>query len=275
MELYTKTAYQQARLLTNKYSTSFSSSSRLFEKSIQPYIYAIYGFVRIADEVVDTYKGSDTLKLLNDLENHTYEQLSNSIPFSTNPIVHAFVDTAKRYDIGKDLIEPFFNSMRTDISKSIFNQQEYEEYIYGSAEVIGLMCLKVFCDDNIILYKELAPGARTLGSAYQKVNFLRDMKSDYDERGRVYFPGVSYNTFSEADKNKLEDDILSEFKTAKQVIPNIPISARKAISTSFEYYYALLGEIKKQSAEELTMHRIRVRNSKKLRIFIKKGLLGL
>lgn len=272
MELYTKTAYQQAELLTNQYSTSFSSSSRLFDKTIRPHIYAIYGFVRIADEVVDTYQGDNILELLNDLENHTYEQIEKDTPFSTNPIVHAFVNTAKKFHITEELIGPFFDSMRMDIGKADFNQEEYNQYIYGSAEVIGLMCLKVFCKGDEALYLELEEGAKKLGSAYQKVNFLRDMKSDYEERGRVYFPGVDYNNFTETDKTRLEEDIKSEFLAAKQVIPRIPDSARKAIDTSYAYYYALLQQIEKHPASEIVKRRIRVPDSQKLAIFIKKGL---
>lgn len=275
MELYTKTAYQQAELLTNKYSTSFSSSSRLFASDIRPHIYAIYGFVRIADEIVDTYQGEDSLDLLNNLEDHAYEQMAKEIPFSTNPIVHAFVHTAKQYKITKELIKPFFDSMRMDIDTSTYSDEEYENYIYGSAEVIGLMCLKVFCEGDEGLYNELSLGARKLGSAYQKVNFLRDMKSDFDERGRVYFPGVNYKTFSDSDKTKIEADIKQEFDAAQKVIPNIPTSARQAIKTSYAYYYTLLEEIEKLPASEIVTRRIRVPNSKKLVIFIRKGLLDL
>lgn len=275
MELYTKTAYQQAELLTNKYSTSFSSSSRLFASDIRPHIYAIYGFVRIADEIVDTYQGEDSLELLDNLEKHAYEQMEKKVPFSTNPIVHAFVHTAKLYNITEDLIRPFFVSMHMDIDASNYSDKEYEKYIYGSAEVIGLMCLKVFCEGDEDLYKELASGARKLGSAYQKVNFLRDMKSDFDERGRVYFPGVSYKNFSDSDKAKIEEDIKQEFKAAKKVIPNIPTSARQAVKTSYAYYYTLLEEIEKLPATEIITKRIRVPNSKKLKIFVLKGLLDL
>lgn len=271
MELYEKTSYELAQKLTTNYSTSFSLSSRLFDTSIRRHIYAIYGLVRVADEIVDTYQGKDADVLLNELEAHVYQQLKSDTPFSPNPIVHAFVLTAHKFAINRALIAPFFQSMRTDLTETSFTKEAYEEYIYGSAEVIGLMCLKVFTRGDRSSYKKLEKGAAALGSAYQKVNFLRDMKADYDERGRCYFPGVTFPNFNDTQKQSLEAEIEQEFLIAKDYIAQLPQAARRAVSTSYEYYWELLITIKKASAEDIKSRRLRVPSSKKLSIYLKSG----
>lgn len=271
MELYEKTSYELARKLTNNYSTSFSLSSRLFSPAIRPHIYAIYGLVRVADEIVDTYQGLDASKLLDELEAHVLEQLASKTPFSPNPIVYAFVAAAQKFSIDAPLITPFFDSMRTDLAAKTFTQSEYDTYIYGSAEVIGLMCLKVFVDGDDTEYEKLEKGARALGSAYQKVNFLRDMKADYDERGRCYFPGVSYQTFTIHQKMLIETDIEKDFVTARAYITELPAGARKAVRTSFHYYWQLLELLKKASVEDVKGQRLRVPSAKKLTIYLKAG----
>ena len=262
MDLYTKTSYELSRTLTLRYSTSFSKSSQLFDTSIRKYIFAIYGLVRIADEIVDTYQGKDSEALLDTLENDTYAAIKAG--YSTNPIIHAFADTFRKFDIDRSLIKGFFKSMRTDIAQTSFTQKQYETYIYGSAEVIGLMCLKVFVHGDADEYKHLEPGAKVLGAAYQKVNFLRDIASDYNDRGRVYFPGVNFETFSEADKRAIEKDIAADFKIARGAILQLPKNARKAVRLSFEYYNELLRTIEKTSAETLKTTRVSVPNTKKL-----------
>lgn len=271
MELYEKTSYELARKLTNNYSTSFSLSSRLFSAAIRPHIYAIYGLVRVADEIVDTYQGPDASKLLDELESHVLEQLAASSPFSANPIVQAFVTTAQKFSIDPSLIEPFFASMRTDLTAKDFSKEAYNEYIYGSAEVIGLMCLRVFVDGDDAEYEKLAEGARALGSAYQKVNFLRDMKADYEERGRCYFPAVSFSSFSFHQKLLIEADIEKDFVTARSYLNDLPIGARKAVRTSYRYYWQLLETLKKASVEDVKGQRLRVPSSKKLTIYLKAG----
>ena len=210
MELYSKVSSLLAQLLTRKYSSSFSSASRLFPKQVQIHIYNIYGLVRVADEIVDTYDGNGKRALLDNLEQEVYDAIERG--FSANPIVQAFSETAKSNAITKELIAPFFESMRMDISQKSFNKQEYETYIYGSAEVIGLMCLKVFCEHSGGTYKTLKPGAQRLGAAYQKVNFLRDMAADYMELGRVYFPNVTYENFNEHEKLAIINDIHTDFR---------------------------------------------------------------
>ena len=272
-DLFTTTSYETARLVTNKYSTSFSKSSQLFDVSIRKHIYAIYGLVRIADEIVDTYKGSDMGEVLNDLEASTLRSLKTG--FNPNPLVHAFVTTAQKYAIGDDLITPFFDSMRMDIEPVEYTQKVYDTYIYGSAEVIGLMCLKVFCYDEQSKeaqskqYKKLEDGARALGAAYQKVNFLRDMKADHDERGRIYFPGVTFFDFDDAQKQAIIKDVKKDFKKARPAVAKLPLNARKAVMLSFTLYKELLAKLETSSAEEIKAHRIRVSTAKKLQLLVR------
>lgn len=262
MELYATTSYEISRLLTRRYSTSFSMSSRLFSRAIQPHIYAIYGMVRLADEVVDTYRGDDMSTVLDDFEAQVMAACQTG--YSTNTVVHAFALTAKHYLIDQSLIVPFFASMRVDVAKTEYDQQGYEEYIYGSAEVIGLMCLKVFCEGDSAQYDLLRDGARALGSAYQKVNFLRDIAADYKELGRLYFPGtVRYETFNEHDKQAIIADITADFTEAKIAVAQLPKNARSAVRLSMDYYTALLSRIERTPASQLKEQRVRVPNIQK------------
>lgn len=270
MELYTKTSYELSRKLTLEYSTSFSQSSKLFHASIQNDIFAIYGFVRIADEIVDTYTGTNKANLLTQLEKEAYTAIESG--YSTNPIVHAFITTARKYSIGKDLIEPFFESMRMDLRPITYTQTMYEKYIYGSAEVIGLMCLKVFCEGNAPLYKRLAAESRALGAAYQKVNFLRDFAEDYKVTKRVYFPGVSFESFDDAQKNAVIKDIQKDFKKAKPALAKLPASAQSAVTLSYTYYYELLKKLEEASVEEIKTTRIRVSDLTKARLLLSSKL---
>jgi 15-cis-phytoene synthase len=262
MELYNDTSFAASELLTKKYSTSFSMSSRLFSKDIQKYIYAIYGLVRIADEVVDTYRGKDVEKIIVTLEQDTYEAIKRG--YSTNPIIHAFAVTAVQFDIGKELIKPFFKSMQMDLSPQLYTSDLYKEYIYGSAEVVGLMCLKVFCGGNVAQYQKLEKGASALGAAYQKVNFLRDIAADYAELGRLYFPNTTFETFDEAAKKRIIKDIEKDFAQAKKAIVSLPDNSRRAVGMSYVYYLELLKKIKKTPAETLKKKRIRVNNVRKV-----------
>lgn len=267
MDLYTRVSYQISRYLTEQYSTSFSMSSRLFSRTFSPHIYAIYGLVRIADEIVDTYDGPEKRMLLGELERETYRAMSSG--YSANPIVQAFAVTANAHDIPVSLVKPFFASMRMDITKKTHTKASYRKYIYGSAEVVGLMCLKVFCVDKPELYQELKTGAQTLGSAYQKINFLRDIGADAKELGRWYFPEGSYKTFSNNLKQRIETEIADEFDQAHTYITKLPAGSRKAVYASYIYYRLLEDEIRTKSAKQLKEKRIRVSNSKKLSIFIK------
>ena len=263
MEQYTKISYRIARTVTLDYSTSFGQSSKLFSSTIRPHIYAIYGLVRVADETVDTYEGKDRAHVIKELEAHTMQSLKSG--FSPNPLVHAFVTTAKRYGIGRELIRPFFKSMRMDLKPRTFTPHLYSVYIYGSAEVIGLMCLKVFCDDPV-KYKQLESQACALGSAYQKVNFLRDIKSDYEERGRTYFPGIQFDTFSDKQKAHIIKDIQKDFAKAKPAIALIPKNARTAVAISFAYYSELLKKLENTPTETIKAGRIRIPAAKKLQL---------
>ena len=266
MDLYTKTSYELSRHLTLQYSTSFGKSTKLFSKDIQPHIFAIYGLVRVADEIVDTYRGDDQEVQLDDLENETYRALTTG--YSANPLVHAFAQTATQFAITKTLIAPFFLSMRLDLTPQTYTQSLYETYIYGSAEVIGLMCLKVFTKGDEAAYNHLEPGASALGAAYQKVNFLRDIASDYEERGRVYFPGLSYGAFTDSAKQDIVADIRADFEKAAPAVAQLPPNARRAVRLSYLYYTELLKALEKASAETIKTRRVRVPDTKKVTLLL-------
>lgn len=267
MELYTQTSYELSRHLTLRYSTSFGKSTQLFSKSIQPHIFAIYGLVRVADEIVDTYSGNNQEALLNELEQETYRTLKTG--YSANPLVHAFAHTAKRYSITKTLIAPFFKSMRLDLTPQRYTAALYKTYIYGSAEVIGLMCLKVFTDGDHALYNRLEAGASALGAAYQKVNFLRDINSDYEDRGRIYFPGLTYETFTDAAKQAIIADIRRDFAHAETSLAQLPQDARRAVRLSYLYYGELLNKLDAASANTIKTTRVRVSDAKKATLLLK------
>lgn len=272
-DLYTLISEEVSRLMTQRYSTSFGMASRLFAKQIRQDIYNIYGFVRVADEIVDTYTGKDRLELLNAFERQTYQDLARG--YSTNPIIHAFVSTCLQFGISKALIAPFIESMRMDTNAKRYTVDKYDEYIYGSAEVVGLMCLKVFCQGDNAEYKKLEPGARALGAAYQKVNFLRDIQDDYERLGRYYFPVGSFKTFDEATKETIIADISADFATANIAIAQLPTSAQKAVKASYVYYSALLRKLRATPAERIKQQRIRVADWQKVALLarVKAGLL--
>jgi len=244
-------------------------SIRLFKQSLRPHIYAIYSLVRIADEIVDSYIGPDKEKRLNELEADT--KLALTTGYSINPIIHAFVTTARQFSIGSDLLTPFFKSMRMDITPKTFDQKLYETYIYGSAEVVGLMCLKVFTNDTQA-YEQLEYGAKHLGAAYQKVNFLRDIAADAEVLGRWYFPLASFDTFDDSVKAIIVKDIEKDFTEAAHAIASLPDSSRKAVRLSYKYYSELLKRIKLTSASELKKRRIRVNDIQKTALFVRTSL---
>lgn len=271
MDLYDKTAYELSRRLTLRYSTSFGLSSMLFARDIRPHIYAVYGLARIADEIVDTYKGDDAAEMLDGLEEHM--ERSMKIGYSANPLVHAFVLSARRFGIDTDLTRAFFRSMRIDLSPQTYDDDLYREYIYGSAEVIGLMCLRVFVGGDAAYYDELADGARSLGAAYQKVNFLRDVRDDYARLGRVYFPGIEFETFNNQQKQEIEADIERDFADAKKATANLPRGARSAVLVSYDYYHTLFNKIKRTDVEAIKATRMRVWDGYKLLLMMKRLLL--
>lgn len=266
MELYEKVSYELSKRLTERYSTSFNMSSRLFDRTIRDDIYAIYGLVRIVDEIVDTYRGADAKSLLENLETTTYAAIERG--YDTNPIVHSYALTAKKYGIDSELIRPFFASMAMDLMPAQYTDELYESYIYGSAEVVGLMCLRVFCAGDGARYDELKPGAQALGSAYQKVNFLRDIAADYEELGRLYFPGVAYDKFDDEQKRRIVADIEHDFEKARAYADKLPANSRRAVKLSMSYYGELLTRIKLTPAEVLKTRRLRISNARKIMLLI-------
>jgi len=265
MEGYLAVTRKTSKLFTKSYSTSFSLASRRFDSKIRPHIYATYGLTRIADEIVDTYRGKDAAQLLNELESETIAALQRK--YSVNPIVHSFQATANKHGINEELITPFFASMRSDITKKHFNIEEYKSYIHGSAEVVGLMCLRVFCDGDEALYGQLKTGAAHLGAAYQKVNFLRDVAADHQQLGRYYFPDGDFDSLDEQAKTVIINDIKQDFKAAWPNLQQLPLSARKAVMTSYRYYAALLRKLERTPIETIKTKRVRINNFYKLILF--------
>jgi len=268
--LYDTTTLKCSKLITQHYSTSFSLGIKTLGKKYQLPIYAIYGFVRYADEIVDTFHDHDKGKLLDRFQEDTYSAIESKI--SLNPVLHSFQMVVNQYNIDKEMIEAFLHSMRMDLSSQDYDDALYKEYIYGSAEVVGLMCLKVFCEGDEKKYVELKPAARSLGAAFQKVNFLRDIKSDFDERGRVYFPEVDFHNFCPTQKKKIEADIQNDFQLALQGIKNLPTGARPGVYLAYIYYLQLFKKLKNLPPSRVLKERIRVPDSIKL-ILLGKTLL--
>jgi phytoene synthase len=261
-ELFDNISDESATLITKKYSTSFSIAVRLLAPSIRQAIYNIYGFVRVADEIVDSFEGYPQEDLLNRFEDEYAYALEMGI--STNPVIHAFQKTVKEYNIDDSLVRAFLRSMRADLSKQTYtNQQEMEAYIYGSADVVGLMCLKVFVKGDSEEYERLKDAAMSLGSAFQKVNFLRDLKQDYDHLNRTYFPNIDPENLTTEDKNKIVQEIKEDFKSAYVGIKKLPKEARFGVYVAYKYYIQLLKKVDKTPAEVLMDKRIRVSNSLK------------
>ncbi|MFN5219013.1 MAG: phytoene/squalene synthase family protein [Sphingomonadales bacterium] len=267
IQLFDKTSSDISKRVALNYSTSFSLGIRLLAREYRWAVFAIYGFVRVADEIVDTFHNHDKRKLLQEFKEQTYAAIEAGI--STNPVLHSFQMAVHQFGIGKDLIEPFFVSMALDLDKNSYDDEGYETYIYGSAEVVGLMCLRVFCNNNQSQYDALLPHARSLGAAFQKVNFLRDLKSDIDERGRIYFPGVDFDAFSEKDKIAIISDIKKDFADALIGIKKLPVGCRLGVYTAYIYYLKLLEKIQNSSAEEIAGNRIRIPNGQKLMLLAK------
>jgi len=262
MKLFDEVCVECSAHITKRYSTSFSLGIRVFEEKLRNPIYAIYGFVRFADEIVDTFHNHDKRELLERFRKDTYQSIEEGI--SLNPVLHSFQSVVRKYNIDHHLIDAFLKSMEMDLEHHDYEQSLYEEYIYGSAEVVGLMCLRVFCEGNSKQYNELKDYARSLGAAFQKINFLRDMRSDFDDRGRVYFPGIDFSKFTEAEKDQIEIDIKKDFDHAYIGIQNLPKGARLGVYLAYKYYLNLYKKIKKSSAERVQSERIRVRDSKKV-----------
>lgn len=270
VQLYNNTCFECSEHITRRYSTSFSLGIRLFSKHLRAPICGIYGFVRFADEIVDTFHSHDKKMLLDKFRTDTYKAIEEKI--SLNPVLHAFQMVVNEYGIERELIDAFLFSMEMDLYFHKYEDSLYKKYIYGSAEVVGLMCLRVFCKETPNLYDELKAGACSLGSAFQKVNFLRDMRSDYAERGRVYFPAVDYTKFDDLIKKEIEADIQKDFDDAYKAIVRLPTSCRLGVYVAYKYYLNLFLKIKNSPARQITEARIRVNNGKKLYILFKSML---
>ena len=262
MALFNQTALECSKLITEYYSTSFTLGIRTLDRKFHLPIYAIYGFVRYADEIVDTFHDYNKKALLTKFKDDTYQAIEEGI--SLNPILQSFQLVVREYNIEYDLIDAFLKSMEMDLYFQDYDTDGYQEYIYGSAEVVGLMCLRVFCEGDCKAYDHLKEPARKLGSAFQKVNFLRDLKSDYVDRGRTYFPGVDFNAFGRDTKQLIEDDIQRDFDEAYQGILNLPRGARMGVYLAYTYYQTLFNKIKQLPASRIQNERIRVPNPQKL-----------
>lgn len=269
-QLFDELSYSVSKITTEKYSTSFSLGILALKPSIRSAIYAIYGYVRLADEIVDSFHDYDKEKLLKRLKIETDNALNEKI--SLNPILQSFQETVHKYDIDKELIAQFLHSMEMDLQKIDYNSDLYNEYIYGSAEVVGLMCLQVFTEGNKEKYEELKPYAMKLGSAFQKINFLRDLKDDYQVLGRTYFPNIDMCVFDNCIKVQIEKEIEQEFKEALIGIKKLPNSSLFGVYLAYKYYLSLFHKIKRKSSVEILNSRVRIPNAQKLVVAFKSYL---
>ncbi|MEX2380675.1 MAG: phytoene/squalene synthase family protein [Vicingaceae bacterium] len=260
-EVYLNASLKSSKVVTNTYSTSFSLGIKMLDSSLHEAIYAIYGFVRLADEIVDTFHEQDKEKLLHEFVEETQNAILRKI--SLNPVLHSFQWAVNKYGIGQDLINAFIKSMAFDLNKKEYDRAAFDEYVYGSAEVVGLMCLAVFCGDDKKLYRELEVPAKRLGAAFQKINFLRDLKADFKEKGRSYFPGIDIKNFTESDKKAIETEIEADFKAGYEGIKGLPKNARFGVYSAYIYYYNLHLKITKVPAKAVLQKRIRISDFKK------------
>ena len=261
-KLFDELSYQVSIATTKKYSTSFSLGILALKPAIRHSIYAIYGFVRLADETVDSFHDYDKEALLRRFTEQTWQAIEEGI--SLNPILQSFQETVRTYQIDRALIKQFLHSMEMDLQKVEYDSELYQEYILGSAEVVGLMCLQVFVNGNKAQYEHLKPYAMKLGSAFQKVNFLRDLKDDFHVLGRTYFPSIEMNVFNNEVKSKIEEEIAVEFKESLAGIKQLPVSSRFGVYLAYKYYLSLFNKIRKISAERIMKERIRIPNGQKL-----------
>lgn len=268
MQIYHDVSYKMSKKLTQAYSTSFSFGIKAFSHEYRDPIYAIYGFVRIADEIVDTFHNYNKEELFTKFRSDTNDAIKNQI--STNPVLHAFQKVVHEYEIDQEYIDAFLDSMEMDLINSSYKRKSYDKYIYGSAEVVGLMCLRVFVKNDKQKFEELKEAARLLGSAFQKVNFLRDIKSDIEERGRIYLPNVDqFFQLNDENKKSLELEIENEFNEALIGIMKLPIGVKLGVYSAFLYYQRLFRKIRGCTIEELSEKRVRVSNPYKFMLFLK------
>lgn len=266
MQLYSKTCTEISKLVTKRYSTSFSIGVRMLAKRFRDPIYSVYGFVRFADEIVDTFHDHDKEDLLRRFREETYRAIDEGI--SLNPILDSFQRTVRKYNIDRQLIDTFLDSMEMDLVKVDYDQANFEKYILGSAEVVGLICLKVFVEGDEQKYKELEYYAMRLGSAFQKINFLRDMQADYNELGRAYFPGLEIEDFDANSKLKIEQDIEKDFADGLKGIKMLPKDARFGVYVAYVYYSRLFRKIRSVPHNRIMEERIRIPNQRKYMLFV-------
>jgi len=268
LEIFKNNSYEISKLITKKYSTSFSLATSFLEKEKRKAIYAVYGFVRLADEIVDSMHNFDKGFLLNQLNTDLHYAVENGI--STNTVLVAFADTVTKYGISKEHVDAFMKSMELDLTNTTYNtSEEIRRYIYGSADVVGLICLKIFCNGDEVLYNKLEAYAQHLGSAFQKVNFLRDLKTDMKDLGRTYFPEINTFTFNTESKQMIEKSIENDFSMAYQGIKSLPGRSRLAVSLAYFYYMGLFNKIKKIPPQKVLSARIRISNARKYFIMLK------
>lgn len=272
-KIFDEVSLKCSEITTKYYSTSFSLGIKLLDKEIHNPIYSIYGFVRVADEIVDSFHEFDKAKLLNEFKENTKQAIENKI--SLNPILNSFQEVVNKYNIEWEHIQDFLSSMESDLNQKKHDEDSYKQYIKGSAEAVGLMCLRVFCNNNNKLYTDLEKYAIYLGSVFQKVNFIRDISADYNDLKRVYFPQLNINEFNEEEKNKIEDDIEKEFSLALIGIKQLPKSAKKGVFLAYSYYYSLFKKIKSTPASQIMTKRIRIPNFTKFLILVRVQLLNM
>ena len=272
--LFDKVSLKASVMVTNAYSTSFSLGIRMLNESVREPVYAIYGFVRFADEIVDSFDGYDKAALIADFRKQTDAAIAQKI--SLNPILNSFQHAVNHYKIDQWLIDAFFDSMEMDLEDQTDDQETFERYILGSAQVVGLMCLRIFCNGDSAQYESLKEGAMSLGSAFQKVNFLRDLKADKDDLGRIYFPGMNIQEWTPQLKKEIEADIAIDFKHALEAINRLPSNSKYGVYTAYRYYFKLFRKLENASFEELFTKRLRVPNTTKFRLlFTSKARLAM
>jgi phytoene/squalene synthetase len=270
LQLFNETCFECSGLITRRYSTSFSMGIRLFDHRFQAPVCGIYGFVRFADEIVDTFHTYPKAALLRRFREDTYRAIEERI--SLNPVLQSFQQVVHAYGIELELIDAFLQSMEMDLTESTYDPSGYDAYIYGSAEVVGLMCLRVFCENDDARYQSLKAPACRLGAAFQKINFLRDIKSDFDERGRVYFPGVDFQHFTMEDKRRIEADIKADFDAALDGIRLLPRGARLGVYLAYKYYTQLFYKIKNAPVQRVAQERFRVSAKRKVYLLFSSAL---
>jgi phytoene/squalene synthetase len=263
-EIFDRVSIKCSRATTSTYSTSFSLGIKCLARELRDPIHSLYGFVRFADEIVDTFHDFDKKVLFERFKEETHRAVAEKI--SLNPILNSFQYTVNKYSIEPALYNQFLRSMELDLSKSEYDENEIKEYILGSAEVVGLMSLRIFCQGDDAMYEKLKPSAQRLGAAFQKINFLRDLNADYKQMGRTYFPGVDLSRFDEVTKKKIEDDIAADFHEGYKGIQQLPKSARLGVYVAYLYFLALFKKIKNTPCQHVLNYRIRIRNRRKLTI---------